>query len=81
MNARANTVGPRSRSRRAIIAVAVWLAVGVGAERAHIVIPAGPGGGLDGTARESGRALVELGLVEHISYENVSGGGGGRAMA
>lgn len=47
----------------------------------HIVIPAGPGGGLDGTARETGRALVELGLVEQVSFENVSGGGGGRAMA
>ena len=81
MDARADTVSPRSRSRRVIIAVAAWLAVGVGAERAHVVIPAGPGGGLDGTARESGRALVELGLVERISYENVSGGGGGRAMA
>ena len=47
----------------------------------HIVIPAGPGGGLDGTARETGRALVELGLIEQVSFENVSGGGGGRAMA
>ena len=47
----------------------------------HVVIPAGPGGGLDGTAREAGRALVELGLLEQVSFENVSGGGGGRAMA
>ena len=47
----------------------------------HIVIPAGPGGGLDGTAREAGRALVKLGLLEQVSFENVSGGGGGRAMA
>lgn len=51
------------------------------AERLHIVVPAGPGGGLDGIAREVGRALVELDLVEHASFENVSGGGGGRAMA
>lgn len=54
---------------------------GPAADRLHIVIPAGPGGGLDGTAREAGRALVELGLVEQVSFENVSGGGGGRAMA
>ena len=57
------------------------IAVASAAERLHMVIPAGPGGGLDGIAREVGRALMELGLVEQASYENVSGGGGGRAMA
>ena len=51
------------------------------AERLHIVIPAGPGGGLDGIAREVGRTLVELDVIEQASFENVSGGGGGRAMA
>lgn len=51
------------------------------ADRLHVVIPAGPGGGLDGTARESARVLVDLGLVDQVSFENVSGGGGGRAMA
>lgn len=65
---------------------ASWLAIGActataASERLHIVIPAGPGGGLDGTAREVGRVLVELDLVEQVSFENVSGGGGGRAMA
>lgn len=50
-------------------------------ERLHVVIPAGPGGGLDGTAREAGRVLIELDLVEQVSFENISGGGGGRAMA
>lgn len=58
---------------------AAWVATA--SERLHIVIPAGPGGGLDGTAREVGRVLVELDLVERVSFENVSGGGGGRAMA
>ena len=57
------------------------IAVASAAERLHMVIPAGPGGGLDGIAREVGRALMQLGLVEQASYENVSGGGGGRAMA
>ena len=52
-----------------------------GSDRLHMVIPAGPGGGLDGTAREVGRVLVELDLVARVSFENVSGGGGGRAMA
>ena len=77
---------PRRPSVRPLIGrLACILALGVCAaavaERMHIVIPAGPGGGLDGTAREAGRALVELGLVEQVSFENVSGGGGGRAMA
>ncbi len=50
-------------------------------ERLHIVVPAAPGGGLDGVAREVGRTLRTLGLAEQVSFENVSGGGGGRAMA
>ena len=56
-------------------------AASIAAERVHIVIPAGPGGGLDGTAREAGRALIEQELIDQVSFENVSGGGGGRAMA
>ncbi|MBT3427124.1 MAG: tripartite tricarboxylate transporter substrate binding protein [Gammaproteobacteria bacterium] len=47
----------------------------------HFLIPAGPGGGWDGTARGIGTALKESGLVESLSYENLSGGGGGRAIA
>ena len=76
---------PRARFRAWTCALAWSLAAGVSAsahaERMHVVIPAGPGGGLDGTAREAGRALVELGLVEQVSFENISGGGGGRALA
>ena len=45
------------------------------------MIPAGPGGGLDGTAREAGRTLKDLHLADTVSFENVSGGGGGRAMS
>lgn len=47
----------------------------------HFLIPAGPGGGWDGTARGVGEALVKSGLVPNVSYENLSGGGGGRAIA
>ena len=82
------TFGPvlrRPSVGRRIGALACIVGIGFGtstvAERMHIVIPAGPGGGLDGTARETGRALIELGLLEQVSFENVSGGGGGRAMA
>jgi|TARA_B100000315_G_scaffold258716_1_gene311844 putative tricarboxylic transport membrane protein len=49
--------------------------------RVHFLIPAGPGGGWDGTARGVGEALLKSGLVANISYENLSGGGGGRAIA
>ena len=50
-------------------------------ERLHIVIPAGPGGGLDATARAIGRALVSHQEFARVSYENRTGGGGGKAMA
>jgi putative tricarboxylic transport membrane protein len=49
--------------------------------KTHFLIPAGPGGGWDGTARGIGEALIKSGLVADVSYENLSGGGGGRAIA
>ena len=49
--------------------------------RLHFLIPGGAGGGWDGTARGVGEALTKSGLVKHISYQNMSGGGGGRAIA
>ena len=51
------------------------------AERLHLIIPAGPGGGLDATARALGSALVASEIESNVSYENRSGGGGGKAMA
>lgn len=50
-------------------------------ERLHFLIPAGAGGGWDGTARAVGRVLKQTGGVERVSFENLSGGGGGRAVA
>ena len=47
----------------------------------HFLIPAGPGGGWDGTARGVGRALKMADLVEKVTFENAAGGGGGRAIA
>jgi putative tricarboxylic transport membrane protein len=47
----------------------------------HFIIPGGAGGGWDGTARGTGEALTESGLVGSASYENMSGGGGGVAIA
>jgi len=50
-------------------------------DEVHFLIPGGAGGGWDGTARGTGEALTESGLVGSASYENMSGGGGGVAIA
>jgi len=47
----------------------------------HFLMPGGAGGGWDGTARGTGEALTESGLIGSVSYENMSGGGGGTAIA
>lgn len=75
--------------RRALMAGAV-AALGVGTavqadghkvlDSIHFLIPGGAGGGWDGTARGTGEALTEAGLVGSASYENMSGGGGGKAI-
>ncbi len=49
-------------------------------DNVHFLIPGGAGGGWDGTARGTGEALTEAGLVGTASYENMSGGGGGKAI-
>ncbi|TDL87983.1 tripartite tricarboxylate transporter substrate binding protein [Meridianimarinicoccus aquatilis] len=49
-------------------------------ESIHFLIPGGAGGGWDGTARGTGEALTGAGLVGTASYENMSGGGGGKAI-
>ncbi len=46
----------------------------------HFLIPGGAGGGWDGTARGTGEALTAAGIVGTASYENMSGGGGGKAI-
>jgi putative tricarboxylic transport membrane protein len=49
-------------------------------EEVHFLIPGGAGGGWDGTARGVGKALVDAGIIKNASYENMSGGGGGKAL-
>ncbi len=77
-------------TRRALIAAATaTLAFGGAAhadghqvlDEVHFLIPGGAGGGWDGTARGTGEALVNSGLAGTASYENMSGGGGGVAIA
>ncbi len=47
----------------------------------HFLIPGGPGGGWDTTARGIGEALMKSGISDNASFQNMSGGGGGRAIA
>lgn len=75
-------------SRRFVIAAAAAAGMfGASAQAAdqmldsiHFLIPGGAGGGWDGTARGTGEALTGSGLVGTASYENMSGGGGGKAI-
>ena len=50
-------------------------------DQLHFLIPGGAGGGWDGTARGTGEALTKSGLLKSASFENMSGGGGGKAIA
>ena len=47
----------------------------------HFLIPGGAGGGWDMTARGTGDVILKAGLAEKVSYQNLSGGGGGKAIA
>ena len=76
-------------TRRTALAVPFALALGTFAalpsvaaevESIHFLIPGGAGGGWDGTARGTGEALTKSGLVGKATYENMSGGGGGKAI-
>lgn len=72
---------------------AIWIAFANGAlaagaqseqmriERLHVVIPGGAGGGWDMTARGTGEALEKSGIAGRVTYENLSGGGGSKAIA
>ena len=79
-------------TRRAALALSLALGVGLASSLAsqseaadieflHFLIPGGAGGGWDGTARGTGEALTKAGIVGKASYENMSGGGGGKAIA
>jgi len=80
-------------SRRSLLALTLASSVGMAMSIAplasqaapainkiHFLIPGGAGGGWDGTARGTGEALTNSGIVKSASYENMSGGGGGKAI-
>ena len=50
-------------------------------DKIHFVIGGGAGGGWDGTARGTGEALTKSVMLKSASFENMSGGGGGKALA
>ena len=50
-------------------------------DKIHFVIGGGAGGGWDGTARGTGEALTKAGMLKSASFENMSGGGGGKALS
>lgn len=74
--------------RAVIVAAAAAMSLGSSAmagghqvvDSIHFLIPGGAGGGWDGTARGTGEALTKAGIVGNASYENMSGGGGGKAI-
>ena len=65
----------------AALAMAAMPAAAQQVDSIHFLIPGGAGGGWDGTARGVGEALSGAGLVGSASFENMSGGGGGVAIA
>ena len=77
---------PNTKSIKfAIVMLVVLLTAGsawaeLAPEKVHFLIPGGAGGGWDGTARGVGKALVDSGILKHASFENMSGGGGGKAL-
>lgn len=76
--------------RISTLALAAMVSVGAGfataqekeqaMDKIHFLIPGGAGGGWDGTARGVGEALKNSGLVKTVTFENMSGGGGGKAL-
>jgi len=64
-----------------ILMVGISMSSAIASERVHMLIPGGAGGGWDATARGVGEALARSGLIDAASYENVSGGGGSKAIA
>jgi len=63
-----------------VVAGMVGSATAADIDSIHFIIPGGAGGGWDGTARGTGEALTKSGIVGKASYENMSGGGGGKAI-
>ena len=46
----------------------------------RIIVPGGPGGGWDTTARETAKVLMETGAFNAIDIQNIPGAGGGKGI-
>ncbi len=64
----------------ASVALSTGSLTAVEINKIHFLIPGGAGGGWDGTARGTGEALTKAGLIRSATFENMSGGGGGKAI-
>ena len=69
------------RDRLLVLLLIGFSSAAAAAGRIHFLIPGGAGGGWDSTARGVGEALARSGIIDVASYENLSGGGGARALA
>ena len=65
----------------AILILSATTTSSIAIDKLHFVIGGGAGGGWDGTARGTGEALTKAGFLKSASFENMSGGGGGKALA
>ena len=64
----------------AILILSATTTSSIAIDKLHFVIGGGAGGGWDGTARGTGEALTKAGMLKSASFENISGGGGGKAL-
>ena len=77
----------RALRRRALLATAILCGLGSAlpasaqVKSLEIIVPAGPGGGWDQTARAMQKALQEDGLASGIQVENIPGAGGTIGLA
>ena len=65
----------------AVLLLSATTTSSIAIDKIHFVIGGGAGGGWDGTARGTGEALTKAGFLKSASYENMSGGGGGKALS
>ena len=66
--------------KRSVLAASLLVASPLALANLHFLVPGGPGGGWDTTARGVGEAMVKAGIEDNASFQNMSGGGGGRAV-
>lgn len=46
----------------------------------RIIVPGGPGGGWDTTARQTAKVLMDIGSIKAVDIQNIPGAGGGKGI-